>query len=353
MTKDGQEFLRKLVETPSPSGFEQSGQKLIRARMKDAVKEIRTDVHGNVTGVINPDASVRVMIAGHCDEIGLMITHIDEKGYLYVAAIGGVDPVVLPGQEVEILADKGSVTGVIGRKPIHLMKPDERSKPTVKIEDCWIDIGAKDRNDAQKVVAVGNPIIIPRKMLTLRNGLVAARAFDDRAGAWVVVETMRRLKRARLDCAVHGVATVQEEIGLRGARTSAFGIDPHVGIAVDLGFASDWPGAEKKRIGDCSLGKGPILHRGPNINPKLAALMEKVAKEKRIPFQMQAEPRATGTDANMMQIARAGAATSLITIPSRYIHTPVEVIALKDLDAAVKLMAATIEAIKPSTRFTP
>ena len=353
MKRDARQFLRKLVESASPSGFEQPAQELVRARLKGQVDELRTDVHGNVIAVKNPDAALRVMLAGHCDEIGLMITHVDDNGYIFFAAIGGVDPAVLAGQAVEIHSAKAPVQGVIGRKPIHLMKPDERTKPDLKLEQFWIDIGAKDRKDALKVVAIGDPITICRRFTELRNGLVAARGFDDRVGAWTVVEVMRRLGRVKFNCAVYGVSTVQEEVGLRGARTATFGIDPHVGIAIDVGFTSDYPDGDKKVTGEIAIGKGPILHRGPNINPRLAALMEKTAKRKRIAFQMQAEPRATGTDANAMQIARAGAATGLVSIPNRYMHTPVEVVALKDLDAAVNLIAATIAELKPGTNLTP
>jgi len=353
MNREAFAFLRKLVESPSPSGFEQPAQKLVRERLRDAVDELRTDVHGNVIAVRNPEAPFRVMLAGHCDEIGLMVNHIDEKGFIFFAAIGGVDLAVLPGQRVTIMSRNGPVPGVIGRKPIHLMKPEERTKPELKIEQFWVDIGAKDRKDARKAIDIGDPIVVERKLSELRNGFVTARGFDDRVGAWTVVETMRRLSRMKLRCAVYGVSTVQEEVGLRGARTSAFGIDPHVGIAIDVGFASDDPGSDKKRTGEAALGKGPILHRGPNINPRLAALMERSARRKRIPFQMQAEPRATGTDANAMQIARSGAATALVSIPNRYMHTPVEMVALKDLDATVNLLVAVIAELAPSVNLTP
>ena len=353
MNADARNFLRKLVESPSPSGFEQPAQKLVRARLKGSVDEIRTDLHGNVIAVKNPDAPFRIMLAGHCDEIGLMITHVDDQGYIFFAAIGGIDPIVLAGQQVEIHNRRGAVLGVIGRKPIHLMKPEERAKPKLELPQFWVDIGANNRKDAEKAVDIGDPILICRNFTELRNGLAAARGFDDRVGAWTVVEVMRKLTRKKLPVGVYGVSTVQEELGLRGARTATFGIDPQVGIAIDVGFTSDYPGGEKKIVGEIFIAKGPILHRGPNINPRLAGIMEKTARKKRIPFQIQAEPRATGTDANAMQIARAGAATALVSIPNRYMHTPVEVVALKDLDAAVNLIVATIEALKPTTNLTP
>ena len=352
MERGSLDFLKRLVESASPSGFEQPAQKLLRERMKEAVDEIRTDVHGNVIGIKNPDAPLRVMLAGHCDEIGLMITHVDDKGYLYFAPIGGLDPAILAGQQVEIHSARGRVPGVIGKKAVHLMEPEERGKP-MKVKEFWIDIGARDRKDALKAVAIGDPITISRKLVEMRNGLVTGRGFDDRVGAWTVVETMRRIRNMKLRCAVYGVTTVQEEIGLRGATTAAFGIDPHAGIAIDVGFASDYPDAEKKVLGEVSLGKGPILHRGANINPRLSAVMQRAAKSKRISFQMQAEPRATGTDANVIQITRAGAAAALVGIPNRYMHTPVEVVSLKDLQSAVELLAATLAELKPGIDFTP
>jgi endoglucanase len=352
MERASLDFLRKLVETPSPSGFEQPAQRLIRERLKDSVDDVRTDVHGNVIAARNPDAPLRVMLAGHCDEIGMMVTHVDDKGYLYFAQIGGIDAAVLGGQRVEVHTDRGVVPGVIGRKAVHLMEADERGKPS-KIKEYWIDIGAKDKKDALKVVSVGTPATMVRRFVELRNGLVSARGFDDRVGAWVVVETMRRLRKVKLNVAVYGVSTVQEELGLRGARTSAFGIEPHAGIAIDVGFASDHPDTDKRIIGEVALGKGPILHRGANINPVLAGLMERAAKKRRIPFQMQAEPGATGTDANAIQINRAGAAAALIGIPNRYMHTPVEVVSTKDLSLAVDLLVATLTDMRASQSFIP
>ncbi len=352
MDRSALEFLKKLAETPSPSGFEQPAARIIRERMKGFADEVRTDVNGNVIGIVNGDAPLRVMLAGHCDEIGLMITHIDEKGYVYFAAIGGIDPAVLPGQMVEIHAEKRLVPGVIGRKAIHLMEPEERGKPS-KIHEYWIDIGAKDKKDADKAVAVGDPITVSRRFLELRNNIVAGRGFDDRVGAWTVVETLRRMKKARPKVGVFAVTSVQEELGLRGAKTAAFGITPHVGIAVDVGFASDYPEINKKLVGDVALGRGPILHRGANINPVLASLMEKTGRRKKIPFQIQAEPRATGTDANVMQMNGAGAATALLSIPNRYMHTPVELVSLDDLDKAVELLVATLGELKPGMDFTP
>ncbi len=352
MHKDSLDFLRELVDTPSPSGFEWGIQQIIRRRMEGFCDEARMDVHGNVMGVVNGGAPLRIMLAGHCDEIGLMITHIDEKGFLYFAAVGGVDSAVTVGQRVRIHSAKKTVCGVIGRKPIHLLEQEERGKAS-KLHEMWIDIGARKKKEAEKLVAVGDYATVDVGLIELANDLVAGRGFDDRAGAFVVVETLRRLKGRKLRVAVFGVTTVQEELGLRGARTSAFGIDPHVGIAIDVGFASDHPGADPKRTGECRLGKGPALHRGPNINPVLGRLLEETAARKKLPVQITAEPRATGTDANAMQVNRTGVATALVSVPCRYMHTPVEVISLDDLDNASRLLADFLTNLSDQQTFIP
>jgi endoglucanase len=344
------QFLRELIGVASPSGFEWNIQKILRRRLRQHCDEVRTDVHGNVIGVLNADAPLRVMLSGHCDEIGLMVTHIDDKGFLYFAAVGGVDPAVLCGQRVRIHTAEGPVLGVLGRKPIHLMEPDERGK-VLKLQELWMDIGAKNGKEAKKVVAVGDYATLDAGFEELRNGLVVGRGFDDRVGAFVVAETLRRLVGKKLRVAVYGVCSVQEEIGLRGARTSAFGIDPHAGIAVDVGFASDAPGTDPKRTGECKLGKGPALHRGPNINPALERLLEDTAKKAKIAVQITAEPAATGTDANAIQVNRSGVAAALLSIPNRYMHTPSEVVSLDDLDDASKLLAETLLRMTPETRF--
>ena len=352
MQADAMTFLTELMAAPSPSGFEQPAQKVIRARMEKFADEVRTDVHGNVIGIKNPDAEFRVMLAGHADEIGLMVTYVDENGFCYFQPVGGIDPTTLIAKRVQIHGPKGPVEGVIGKKPIHLLSPEERKK-SARIEDMWIDIGAKNRKDAQGVVEVGSVVTIDVPFQQLRNGMAVSRGFDDKAGAFAVAETLRLVSRRRLDIGVYAVATVQEELGLRGATTSAFGICPQAGIAVDVGFASDCPTIDKKQVGDVALGKGPILHRGANMNPVLQELIEEAAKKKNIPVQMQAEPRATGTDANVMQLSRAGVATSLISIPNRYMHTPVEMISLKDLRNTSRLIAAVLTEIKPGMDFTP
>ncbi|MFC1461564.1 M42 family metallopeptidase [Verrucomicrobiota bacterium] len=352
MNKESLAFLKELMKQPSPSGFEVPAQKVIKARMKAFADKVTTDVHGNVIGVLNEKAGLKVMLAGHVDEIGLMITHVDDNGFIYFATIGGWDLIMAVGQRVCILGKNGTVLGVVGRKPVHQIDPEERNKK-VKVEDLWIDIGASNKKDGLKAVAIGDPVVVQPDFIELRNGLVSSRAFDDRVGAWVVVEVLRLLKRKKLNVAVHAVSTVQEELGLRGATTSSYAIHPDAGIAVDVGFASDFPGGDPKKTGEVSLGKGPILHTGANINPILGNMLRSRAKSKKIKYQMQPEPRATGTDANTIQLSRGGCATALVSIPNRYMHSPVEVVSLKDLDGAAALIAETILAMSGRENFIP
>lgn len=346
-------FLKDIIQTPSPSGFEQPVQRLVREYASQFADEISTDVHGNVIAVKNPGGYPRVMLAGHCDQIGMMLTHISEDGYLYFAAIGGIDAAVVPGLPLCVHGRQGCVPGVVGRKAIHLMKPEERDKARHDLADLWIDIGAKNKEEALKLVQVGDPVTFALTFQPLQQDLVAAPGFDDKVGSFVVMEALRLLSGKKLKCALYAVSTVQEELGLRGARTSAYGVDPQVGIAVDVTHGSDYPGGDPKRTGEVKLGAGPTICRGPNINPILRELLETNADKKKLPWQIEPEPRATGTDANAIQISRAGVATALVAIPNRYMHTPVEVISLADLDSAAQIIAEGVAKIKPDTDFTP
>ncbi len=352
MNKSTETFLKDLLEAPSPSGFEQPAAKLFRNRVKGHVDQVYGDVHGNSIAILNPDAPFKFMLAGHIDEIGLMITHIEDDGYIYTAQIGGMDPALLIGQRVKILSEKGPVLGVIGRKAIHQMTPEERNK-AVKMDNVWVDIGADSRKDAEKRVAIGDPMVIDVPYRKVTNDRIVSRAMDDKAGAFIVAEVMRALSKRKIKICVAGVATVQEEIGLRGAITSSFNINPDAGIAIDVNFASDHPDTDKKKLGVLKLGKGPNLHRGANINPIMGKAIVKTAKKHKIPYQITAAPGSTGTDANAMQLSHGGAATSLISIPNRYMHTPVEMISLSDLDNIIKLITNFIAEHPAKRNYIP
>ncbi len=356
MDAESLEFLRAVIDAPSPSGLEQPVRRIIAEWIKPFCDEVRHDVMGNVIGVLNPGAKTRVMLAGHCDEVGMMITNITDKGYIYFASIGGLDTTILIGQRVWIHGAGRDVQGVIGRKPIHLLRREkEEAEKVPKLEDLWIDIGAGDKKDAEKVVAVGDYVTIDADLRKLRNNIVVGRGFDARVGAVAVAQTVRLLSKGKKkpQVAVYAVATTQEELGMRGAKVSAYGINPHAGIAVEVGFASDYPSINKNLVGDIALGRGPIIAKGPNINPVLGQLLVRPAKARKIPYQIEGEPGATGTDANVIQMTQAGVATALGSVPNRYMHSPVELVSLSDLDNTSKLLAATVQAMKPSEDFTP
>ena len=352
MREESVKFLQKLVDAPSPSGFEQPAQRLVREYVAPYADEVKTDVHGNVIAAKNPVGKVRVLLAGHCDEIGFVLTYINDEGYLYFKTIGGCDAGLVSGQRMHIHTENGPVVGITGKKAIHLMEGDEKNKAP-KLEDIWIDIGVKNKEEAESLVQIANPITFATCFEVLRNDIVVSRAFDDKMGTFVVCETLRLLDEMEFSAAVFAVSTVQEEIGLRGAKTSAFGVDPHVGIAVDVTHSSDYPGSDKKKSGDIKLGNGPVLYVGANINPVLGKLLIDTAKAKEIPYQFNVVTGGTGTDANAIQLTRAGVATGLVSVPNRYMHTPLEVISLVDLENAAKLLAETICQITPDTDFTP
>lgn len=354
MRKESLEFLERIVSTPSPSGFEQPVQRVIREWVSRYADEVRVDVNGNLIAVLNPEGRPRVMLAGHCDQIGFMVQHINDDGCIHFSAIGGIDTAIVPGERVVIHTRQGPVPGIIGRKPIHLQKPEERSKERKpEIHELWIDIGAKDKKEAEATLQVGDPITFELGLTRLLGERVAAPGMDDKVGAFAVMEALRLLSARKPPCAVYAVSTVQEELGLRGARTCAYAIDPQAAIAVDVTFATDHPHVEKSMVGDIRLGKGPVIARGPNINPVLHDMLVAAAKRKRLPWQPEAVSRPTGTDANVMQISRAGVAAALVSVPNRYMHTAVEMVSLDDLENAARLLAATVAEIGPKSDFTP
>ncbi|MBL7646635.1 MAG: M42 family metallopeptidase [Candidatus Hydrogenedentes bacterium] len=352
MRKESLDFLKRLLATPSPSGFEEKIQKVCKAYMEPFVDEIYKDVHGNQFHVLNKGADLRIMLAGHVDEIALMVNTIDANGFIGFVPIGGVDSAVLGGQRVTVHGADGPVPGVIGRKAIHLTPVEDRNKP-LEMHQMWVDIGAKDKKDAEKHVTIGDPITIAVGYQELMNEMVVARALDDRVGAFVIMEAVRLLANKKINVAVYCITTVQEEIGLRGATTSAYGCHPHAGLAVDVAWATDHPRGEGERYGETAIGKGPIISRGPNINPVVHKGIVATAKKHKIPIQPLAMPRGTGTDANAMQLSRGGVATGLIGIPNRYMHTPVELVSLTDVENASKLIAEWILSLKANTSFIP
>lgn len=352
MREESLSFLRTLVDTPSPSGFEMPAQRVIREYLTPYADEIRIDVMGNLIATYNPGGKPCLMLAGHCDEIGLMVRYITEEGFIHFAPIGGVDPQIVTGQKVHLHGRNGVVLGVVGKKAIHLMEPEDRKK-VLDFHQQWIDIGATNREEAESRVAVGDPITFAMHYAQLSGDLAVARGFDDKMGSFVCAEALRLAAERKVRACVVAVSTVQEEIGLRGAHTSAYSVDPDVAIAVDVGHSTDYPDSDKKRVGDVKLGRGPILHRGANINHVVAERLATAAKNADIGCQMTAVPGGSGTDAWAIQLARGGVATGLVSVPLRYMHTPIEVMHLGDMEKSAELLAAFAAELTPEVSFIP
>jgi len=349
------EFLFDLLNSFGPSGYEEETVNIWKSYVSKFAAKVFTDFHGNSYGILNEDGQYRFLLSGHIDEIGFMVSKIEEDGFIRFVPIGGWDTAIVQGQRVIIKNKEGKkIKGTIGKKPIHLLRTEEERKKDLKIEDMWIDIGASSKEEVEKLISIGDPIILDYSVVEILNNNIMSKSVDNRVGAFVVAEVLRLLKELNIKSAIYSVATVQEEIGLRGAYTSAYRVNPHIGIAVDVTFLSDDPGTKdsSKIIGDIKLSKGPVITRGPNINPKLYDLHIEVAIKNNIPYQIQSAPRGTGTDANIIQITREGPATSLISIPTRYLHTPGEICNLNDLDNTIKLIAYSIKEIEQNKKLT-
>lgn len=355
MREESLAFLRRLLDTPGPSGYEASAARVWREYAAQFAAEVRTDISGNSIARLDARATgPRVLIAGHIDQIGLLVTHINGDGTLAFRGIGGWDAQVLTGQRVQIVTAQGLVYGVIGRAPAHSLKEDKEK--AASIESLFIDIGADDAGTATTRVRPGDPAVIEQPVLMLTEDRIAARGLDNRAGAFVAAETLRLLREEGrlLHADVYAVATVAEEIGgFRGARAVTTALQPDVAFALDVTFATDRPGTDEKESGAHPLGSGPAITRGGPTNGLLAELLIETAIAHTIPYTIEALPRSTGTDADGISVAGTGTAVAVVSFPNRYMHSPNEVCSLADLTQSARLLAAAIRAITPETDFTP
>ena len=350
MREESYEFLKKLLSTPGPSGNEAAAAEVWREEAQKFA-EVWGDRMGNSFATLNSGGSPGVMLSGHIDEIGLMITHIDEKGLLHFSGVGGWDPQVLVGQRVRMQTSDGEVFGVIGKKAIHLMEPEERKKVS-EIKNLWIDVGAKDSDEAKEMVRVGDVGVLDQSLLELPNGRVASRSLDNRMGAFVVLEALRLLsEEGDLAPEVVAVASVQEEIGLYGARGAAFGLDPDAAIAVDVTHATDTPGVSKNEHGDHALGSGAVIERASVLSPAVSGGLISTAEAEEIPYTLEGNSRSTGTDADAIHFTRAGIATGLVSCPNRYMHSPNEIVDLEDLANCARLISAYVKTLDENTDF--
>ena len=333
------QFLIDLLKARSPSGYEFEAQKVFDEHVKPSADAYAKDAMGNRLATLNPKGDPVLMFAGHIDELGLIINFVNKEGFLYFDTIGGHDRVMIPGRRVIIQTANGPVLGVTGKRAIHLMDEADRKKVPERHE-IWIDIGAKNKKDALARVAIGDVATYDHEFELVHGSVGVARAFDNKVGAYVGGETLVRLagQRKKLAAKVVSVATTQEEIGTRGAITAVYSVDPHIAVAVDVSHATDHPDCDNRKFGESKLGGGPLICRGPNINPKVFKGLVKAAEKLKIPYQFEADPRPTGTDARALQVGRGGVATGLVSIPLRYMHTPSEVVDLEDVENCVKLL---------------
>ena len=345
-------FLTELLKAKSPSGAEAQAQAVYDAHVKPHADAYANDALGNRLASLNLKGGPTLMMAGHMDELGLIITFVNKDGFIYFDTIGGHDRSIISGRRVIIQTAHGLVKGVTGKRAVHLMDEGDRKK-VPEIHEIWIDIGAKTKAEALKRVAIGDVATYDHEFELITGSIGTARAFDNKVGAYIVGETLIRLakEKAKLGAKVVSVATTQEEIGTRGAQTSAFAVDPHVALIVDVGHATDHPDCDQRKFGETKLGGGPIICRGPNINPKVFDRLIACAKKAKLPYQVEADPRPTGTDARAIQMARGGVACGLVSIPLRYMHTPSEVVDLQDVENCVKLFAAFARSVGKGESF--
>jgi putative aminopeptidase FrvX len=350
LNERSKQFLFDLLLSASPSGFEEPAARIWRAEAETFADEVSVDSNGNSVAHLR-GSGPKVVVEGHIDEIGLMITYVDDDGFVWFNPIGGWDDQILTGQRVRIMGAAGPVPGVVGRRPAHLLSAEDRGKAS-KIKELWIDIGASSGAEARERVTIGDPIVIEQPIVDLGNNRIAGRGVDNRMGAWVALETLRSLSSNRPAADIYAVAAVQEEITFLGARTSSFALVPDVAIVLDVTHATDHPDSDKRGQGDIRIGGGPVLSRGSAVNPLVFQKLAEVARANGIAFAVDATPRSTGTDADAIAPARGGVPTGVVSVPNRYLHSPNEVISLDDLDAAARLIALFVRELGSAADFT-
>ena len=353
MNKRSLQFLETLVNTPSPSGHESRGLRVWMDYVTQYADETYSDAYGNCVAVLNKGGGPRLMLAGHADEIGMTVNFIDDDGYVYVRRLGGTNPAITRAQRVIIHSRKGPVKGVVGSVAPHLMRTDTGAAKVPKIHELFIDIGAGSRKAAEKLVRVGDPITLNDQFEVLRDDLVVARAFDNHVGTWAVAETLRLLKtgRVKLNAEVCVVANTMEEVGLFGARQIAYSLHPDVALVMDVTHATDYPTVDKRQHGDIKVGQGPTVTHGNCNHPEVIKRVEQVAKRLKINLQHEAISSTSGTDTDAVFWTRGGIPSGLISLPNRYMHSPVEVVSLKDLEQIPQLMAGFAKSLKKGEQF--
>jgi putative aminopeptidase FrvX len=353
MRAESIEFLKSLVNTPSPSGNELRGQRVWLDYATKFADETYWDAYGNCVAVLNKGGSPRLMLAAHADEIAMTVNFINKEGFIHVRKVGGVDPAIMRGQRVSIHTKEGDVRGVIGNVAPHLMRSEPGDRKAPKMEELFIDIGVRSRSEAERVVHVGDPITLVDQFEILRGDVAVARAFDNRIGTFAVAETLRLLKESgtKPKAEILAVSNIMEEGGLLGARQIAYSIKPDVALVVDVTHATDYPCVNQCAHGDIKMGHGPTVTHGGCNHVEVIARIEAVAKQQKIKLQHEAMSNSSGTDTDVIFWTRGGIPSGLISLPNRYMHSPVEVVNLKDLEQIPQLMAAFALSLKQGEQF--
>ena len=349
VSKKSLSFLEKLIQTASISGCEENIQNEFVNYLKPTIKDFEADMLGNVAAILNPDAKFKVMLAAHCDQVGLMVQYIDSHGFLMINKVGGPNLSTYSGQNVLVKSNDGSwLSGVIQRKTNSFSKDEIEN-----IESYFIDIGVSSEKEASKLVDPGAQVVVKTKLQQMTGSRYTAAAFDDKIGVFAIAEAIKVLSKLDLDIGVYAVSTVQEEVGTLGAMTASHAISPNVGLAVDVNYTSDYSSSPKKVVGNVALGFGAVLVKGINVNAKVDELLTAATEKEKIKTQVSVCPGRTGTDARAIQLARNGVATGLIKIPLRYMHSPTEVVDMSDVEDTINLLVAFVLSLSEDIDFRP
>ncbi|RCW66926.1 M20/M25/M40 family metallo-hydrolase [Saliterribacillus persicus] len=343
------EFLMELLNTASPSSFEMDIQKKWIKDVEAYADEIRTDNAGNAIAVLNKNAPFKILLAGHIDEVGMMVNRIDENGFIYVDKLGGINPKAAIGMRVEIINEAHRLNGIIGVNAQH----HGGIKGDFELEDLFIDCGMDSKKEVEKKIQIGDLVVYRRSAEILNEQLISGRGLDNRTGAFIVAEVIRRLREKNIEVGVYAASTVNEETNMGGAYFAAAGIAPDAAIACDVTFATDYPHVNKHKHGEVNLGGGPVLAKGAPINRNLNKLLEKAAKELNIDLQYELTPRHTGTDADRMRLTGKGVPISLVSLPLRYMHSPVETASIRDMEEEIALLVKFIENLPRDENLNP
>ncbi|MFO7810205.1 MAG: M20/M25/M40 family metallo-hydrolase [Candidatus Delongbacteria bacterium] len=349
MDKRSEKFLYRMLEIPSPSGYENDIQKEWMSYTKEFADRITTDIGGNATAVLNPGSKFKIMLAGHCDEIGFVIRSIDDNGFLFFGPVGGISHKIAPGLKVDILGKRSKVSGVIGVNAEH----HGGLKEKFGYEDLFFDCGFKTKKEAEKLVSIGDYAVYRSEPVKLKNGRISSKALDNKTGSFIVAEVIKKLSGEKFKAGVYSVSTTGEEIGLQGAYFGASALNPDIAIAVDVTWATDYPGVNTGKYGEYKMDGGPVLAKGAPVNRKINMMLEAAAKKSNIPVQIELTPRSTGTDADRIRFTNTGVPVALVSLPIRYMHSPVETASIRTIDEVIDLLCTFIKSITGKENFKP